>query len=624
MAGVLLSSPPQASRHVVRRLLSIAWQYRARCAAVLGAQVCLLLLTMASMGLSGAAMDVLHATLVAAPKDAPAPRFPFGLSPPAQLSGFDLVLAIAGLIAVMGVLRALLSYTYQVAVADLVQGRIVPKLRAQVYDKLHQLSFCFFDRHDSGTLLNRLTEDVQSLRAFIDAVLIQGLVVVLALSTYGGYMLHTHVGLALACLGTTPILWLVTARFSQRIIPAYAKSRERLDSLVSRVTETVHGIQVILGFAATRKVLDELAHDNAQLLDSQQAIFHRVSRYTPTVDALTHINTLALLSYGGALVVQGQLTFGDLVVFAGLLQQFATQVTTLATIIDTLQQSLIGARRVFEVLDEPLDIVSPPEPRPLPRVRGQLRFERVSFGYTTDKHVLNDIHIDVRPGECIAIYGAAGAGKTSLLSLVPRFYDVTQGSIRVDGIDVRELSLHELRQQVAMVFQESFLFSHTIAENIAFGRPGADHISIEHAARLACADEFIEGLPKGYQTPLGELASNLSGGQRQRLAVARSLLTDPQVLLLDDVTAALDAETTRAISASLRGAAQGRTTLMVTHRLELLQQADRILVLERGRIVQQGTHLQLATQTGLYSELLELHAERKPASRTSPRQELTD
>jgi len=576
-----------------------------RCCAVLALQLCVLILTVLALGWSGVAMDVVHHALV---PTVAAPRFPFGLTPPAHWSPVELVIAIALAVVALGMTRAVLSYAYTIAVAELVQGRLVPKVRAQIYEKLQQLSFRFYDRHASGSLLNRVTSDVQYLRSFVDMVLIQALVMLLALGVYGMYMLSKHALLTLVCLATTPGLWFLTTRFSRRVIPAHDRSRERLDELILGVSETVHGVQVIKGFAAESAALSELARKNESVRDSQREIFKAVSRYTPTVDLLIQGNLVALLVYGGLLVVWGRLTLGDLVVFAGLLQQFSTHVTTLSTIVNTLQESMVGARRVFEVLDTPAEIVSPTEPQRVERLRGHVRFEGVSFGYAEGRRALTELTFEAEPGELIALYGAAGSGKSTLLSLIPRFYDPDSGKVTIDGIDVRALELGALRRSVAVVFQETFLFSHTVAANIAFGKPDASFEDIERAARLASAHEFIERLPDGYQTVLGELATNLSGGQRQRLALARALLTDPSILLLDDPTAALDAETTREILASLTSASRGRTTFMVTHRPALLRRADRIIVLEQGRIAQLGTHSEIAHLPGPYRDLLRLHA----------------
>ncbi|MET0342367.1 MAG: ABC transporter ATP-binding protein [Polyangiales bacterium] len=595
------SSPLRGNARLLARLLRIAWDHRGRCVLVLGVQVLLLALSVLGLGWTGSAMDVLHRALR---PEAPAPRWPWGIAPPSTLSPWQLVLGVALAIVGIAVARALLSYVYTVGVADLVQGRIVPSIRARVYAKLQALSFSFYDENASGGLLNRVTSDVQYLRSFVDGVMIQALVVSLALLIYGGYMATVHAGLTLVCLATTPLLLAATLIFSRRVLPAHARAREQLDSLVAGVSEAVQGMSVIQGFAVEARFLDDLIARNRRVRDGQQAIFREVSRFTPSIDLLTQLNVAAMLAYGGLLVSRGTLTVGELVVFGGLLQQFTTHVQTMSTIVNTLQESLIGARRVFEVLDAEVAVRSPRAPKQPVRRTGELVFDDVRFGYGAGPCALEGVRLTVRPGELVALFGAAGAGKSSMLGLVPRFYDVSAGRVLVDGIDVREHDLSVLRRRTAYVFQESFLFSNTVAANIAFARPDATRTQIEEAARRAAAHAFISALPSGYDTMLGEWATNLSGGQRQRLAIARALLTDPRLLLLDDPTAALDAETTLQILESIRGATEGRTTLLVTHQPQLLKHADRVVVLEQGRVVQEGTHATLIRAPGPYQRAL--------------------
>jgi ATP-binding cassette subfamily B protein len=307
-------------------------------------------------------------------------------------------------------------------------------------------------------------------------------------------------------------------------------------------------------------------------------------------------------------VIAGELPLGTgMVVFAGLLQQFSGQISNVAQIANTIQQSLVGARRVFEVLDAPVEIVSQPHPKPLPHARGEIRFENVSFGYNgADDPELRDISFEARAGECLAILGATGSGKTTLLSLIPRFYDPLRGRVLIDGADVRELDLDDLRRNVGLVFQESFLFSNTVAANIAFGHPFATREEIEQAARIAAAHEFIITLPRQYDTLLGEGGKDLSGGQRQRLAIARALLLNPAILLLDDPTAAVDPETEKEILSAIENAMRGRTTFIVANRISTLRRANRIIVLEHGQIVQTGTHDELMHVNGPYRRTAEV------------------
>ena len=348
---------------------------------------------------------------------------------------------------------------------------------------------------------------------------------------------------------------------------------------------------------------------DAELRDQQRGIFRRVSLFSPAVDFLSQTSLVVLLGYGGMLVVRGRLSLGDVVVFAGLLQQYGAQVANLANIVNTLQQSLVSARRVFEVLDAPVEVESPSAPVSPQPFSGAVRFEHVSFAYRADEPTLTEVNLDVRPGQRIVLFGETGSGKSTLLALIPRFYDVSKGRLLVSGVDVRQLDPAELRRRVGMVFQESFLFSTTVADNIAFGRPEATMEEIERAARLASAHAFILALPQGYDSVLEEGGANLSGGQRQRLALARAIVLDPPILLLDDPTAAVDPETEAEVLAALEQVSASRTTFLATHRISACRRADLILVLEQGRVVERGTHDELVRARGRYFAAVELQAE---------------
>ncbi|WP_438034538.1 ABC transporter ATP-binding protein [Sorangium sp. So ce204] len=605
----LASSETGRSREggsLLLRLLGLSWAYRGRVLRVLGYQIVLLSLGLAGLGLTGLAIDILRHRL---DPSIHLPELPAGLGRlvDAEREPMRAVLSIGAAILAMAAARAVINYGYALSVGYLVHMEIVPDLRARVYDKLQRLSFRFFDANKSGSLINRVTGDVQLVRSFVDGVLLPSVIMVLSLGVYVAYMLRAHVLLTLACLAPTPLLWIASTLFARWAQPAYLRNRELVDRMVLSFTEGLQGIQVIKGLGREREAHRRFDERSREVREQQQETFRTVSVLSPTIDLLGQVNLVILLGMGGLLVTRDRMTLGQLVVFAGILQQFSGQIASMATIVNTAQQSFIGAKRVFEVLDTPVEITSPEAPARPARVEGRLVFERVTFGYDPERPVLHDVHLDVAPGQFVAVIGPTGAGKSTLLSLIPRFYDPTSGRVLLDGIDLRRHDLDQIRRRIGVVFQDNFLFSNTVAANIAFGAPHATREQIERAAVIACAHEFIRELPEGYDTELGEAAANLSGGQRQRLAIARAVLLDPPLLLLDDPTAAVDASTEREILDAILSATRGRTTIMATHRAHLLRRAHQVIVLDRGRIAERGTHEELLRRRGHYASALALH-----------------
>jgi ATP-binding cassette subfamily B protein len=607
-----------SNRALLRRLLALTWRYKYSCAALLAIQIVLLALGLTSLYSAGLGLDVVRHHLK--PSVAP-PAWPFGLAPPAAWPPIAAIGAVAALALAVAVMRSALTYGYSIGMAYLLQKKIVVYLRTRVYDKLQRLSFRFYDARDSGSLINRVTGDVQQTRMFVDHIVIRGFMLLVGLGVYLTYMLQLHVPLTLVCIATTPVMAVASAIFASIMRPDYRRNRELMDRLVTVLSEGVQGVHVVKGFAREREEYERFAEANRAVRDQQRRIFWRVSVYSPAMTFLTHINTAVVLGYGGWLVVSGQLALGTgLIVFMGLLQHVSGEIGQLTDLANSLQQCLVAARRVFEVIDAPLEIRSPPGARVLGRARGHVAFEGVDFAYRAGQSVLEGISFEARPGSCIGIMGATGAGKSTLLGLIPRFYDVTGGRVLVDGIDVREYDLDGLRRNVGLVFQESFLFSNTIAANIAFGHPNASRDEIERAARIASAHEFIAEMPKGYDTVLGEAGIDLSGGQRQRLAIARAVMVEPPILLLDDPTAAIDAQTEFEILQAIDGAIEGRTTFIVANRISVLRRADVIVVLAGGRIVQSGTHDELVAAAGPYAEVARLQLS-TPQRRPFPAEE---
>ena len=558
------------------------------------------------LGLIGLAIDFLRHQLD--PAVAP-PLWPFGLEPPAAWSALQTIGGISLAVALIALVRGLLESSFQIALSRLVHQKITYHIRSEVFEKLQHLSFRFFDNNASGAIINRVSGDVQTLRLFIEGVLMQSIVLLLTLGVYLVYMLNIHVGLTLACLSVMPLIGVATAVFSRIVRPAYRRVRLLMDDLVLVFSETIAGIRTVKVFDLEPHRIGRFRDANERMRRQQFLIFEKVSLFRPLVEWLTQSALFVLLGYGGYLVIRGQIPIGaGLVVFARLLQQAANQVSSIADVADSIQQSLIGARRIFEILDAPAEVASKPTARPVKRASGAVVFDRVGFEYRENNEILMDVSFEARPGEMIALAGATGSGKSTLLSLIPRFYDPTQGTVRLDGHDLRDLRLDDLRRQIGIVFQNNFLFSNTIAWNIAYGHRDASAEQIEKAARTACAHDFIMEFPDGYETILGESGMNLSGGQRQRLAIARAVLLEPPILLLDDPTASVDPETEYEILEAINRVVEGRTTFIVAHRLSTLARADRIVVLKAGRISQVGTHLDLMRDPGLYRKAIDVQA----------------
>jgi ATP-binding cassette subfamily B protein len=587
------------------RLLRLAFEYRRECTGVLALQTLLVLLTLGTLGLTGLGIDYLS-WCVNPDGQAQFPHWPLGLQPPANWSPRLVTGLLAAAVVSAALLTALLKFLSAAASAALSQ-KILIRLRTDLYTRLQLLSLKFHDAGVRSSLINRAGSDANQVRQFVDGVALRVLTVLLTLGVYLTWMMQVHAGLTLACLASTPLLWLGACGFSRVVQPAYRRTGELSDELIRLLVENIQGVQVVKGFGREQQQAQQFDDAAQRIRDQRNSIFRSLSIFQPSMGLLTQFNLLVLIGYGGRLVIRGELSAGaGLFVFAGLLQEFAAQVAHITNIANSVQASLASADRVFEVLDTPVEITSCPDAIRLDAIKSSIEFDRVSFEYVLERPVLRGISLSIRAGECIGITGPVGSGKSTLLALLKRFHDPTSGRILFDGCDLRQLHLEDVRKASGIVFQDSFLFTNSIAANIAFGRPDATAEEIAEAARTAAADEFIGQLPAGFETLVGEHGCGLSGGQKQRLALARALLVNPSLLLLDDAASAVDPETEQEIRNSMEQVMHGCTSIVVSGRISTLRRTDRIVVLSEGRIEAVGSHAELLRRSPWYRQLNEL------------------
>jgi len=491
--------------------------------------------------------------------------------------------------------------------ASWISFRITFDLRNRLYDHIQHLSFSYHDHTQTGQLINRCIEDVRSIQQFTGTGVIE--LFRISLLIIGVVTLLFIDNARLAAIALIPILPLIimTTRFGGRVGRLFYQIDQALGDLSARLQENVSGVQVVRAFAREPYEIQRFNERNRDLYEARISVIQEWSRVMPTSHMLIALSTVLILWFGGNMVLRGEMTLGEVVAFNSYLLLMAEPARQLVMLVNTAGEASAGIKRIFEVLEEEPEISSPPTAVELPELTGKVEFCDVCFRYQGETTVaLEDIHLEVEPNQVIALIGPTGSGKTSLVNLIPRFYEVSEGAIRVDGYDIREVDLKTLRQQIGIVLQTSLLFSSTIRENIAYGLPDSDIEEITSAAKAAQAHEFIMEMTDGYDTEIGERGVTLSGGQRQRIAIARALLLDPRILILDDSTSSVDIQTERLIQKALDQLMEGRTTFIIAQRLSSVRRADLILVMDRGRIVEQGTHSELLAREGLYQEIYNL------------------
>jgi ATP-binding cassette, subfamily B, bacterial len=476
-------------------------------------------------------------------------------------------------------------------------------LRNIIYEHLSKMSFGFYDRVQSGQLISRANSDIRSVQMYLTfgpSILVQCAVALVAFA----YMLSINVPLAFVAMSTTPLVYFSSVRMRREIFPVSWLIQSRLADVATIVDENINGVRVVKSFVAEPREVRTLSQAADRLKWAYIKDADIRARFTPTVQNLPQLGLALVLLFGGWLVIHGDLKVGAILAFSAYIVMLQAPFQLLGMLIMLGQRAKASAGRIYQILDEQPEIVDEPGAIDLVDSKGDVRFEHVEFAYGDGPTVLSDVSVHIKPGETVALVGRTASGKTTISRLLPRFYDVRGGSVKVDGHDVRELTVASLRAHIGIALDEPFLFTATIRDNIAYGRPDASIAEVQDAARAADADGFISSLPDGYDTLVGERGYTLSGGQRQRIAIARTLLLNPPILILDDATSAVDVEVEQKIHEALRVLMEGRTTLVVAHRLSTIGLADRVLLLDGGRIVADGTHEELLETNPLYVEVL--------------------
>ncbi len=506
------------------------------------------------------------------------------------------VVAVAVVRMVFGVLRRWVSGQVSLAVEF--------DLRARLFSHLQRMSLAYYDRMPVGQLMSRATSDLQTVRFFLGYGLIFLFMQAFTLILITGILLWMNWSLALLSLLMGPALLVVAWRYTRRSNPVLIDVQQRVGEVTEMAEESAVGIRVIKAFGRESDRTDRFGATALRAFDRSMDAARIRSLYQPLMGFLPVLGLGVVLVYGGILAIDGSMSLGEFVAFYLFLTMLMAPFRSLGMLVGQAQRAIAGGTRIFELLDAVPEILEADEPLPMPVGRGHVRFEDVGFAYTPESpSVLTAIDLDVPAGRTIALIGPTGSGKTTLTQLIPRFYEATSGRVLIDGADVRDLRLDELRHAVGMVSQDPFLFSTSVRENIAYGRPEASDDEVRAAARMAQAEGFIDALPEGMDTVVGERGLTLSGGQRQRLAIARAIITDPRILILDEATASVDASTEREIQTALATVMEGRTTLVIAHRLSTLSLADELVVLEGGRIVARGTHDELYDSSEVYREI---------------------
>ncbi|HTY82449.1 MAG TPA: ABC transporter ATP-binding protein, partial [Dehalococcoidales bacterium] len=529
-------------------------------------------------------------------------------------------------IGVVGLVRGILNYL-QTYLAEALSQRVAYDLRNMLYERLQKLSYAFHDRSQTGQLMSRTTSDVEGVRTFVGFALLRGVYLLVLLIAIAVLLCLLNWKLALISLAVIPFVSVQTVFISQRLRGIYAKIQQGLGVMGTYIQESLVGAKVVKAFTREDFEMERYSRQAEENYRNELKTTKLVAINSPIMSLALLLSMAGILWYGGHLVISGTLTQGQMAEFLLYVVMLAMPIRTLGWLTMLYSRAMASGRRVFEVLDEESAVIEHPDAVELGSVQGWVRFENVSFSYNSQQETLKNIAFEAEPGQVIALVGESGSGKSTIANLIPRFYDVTAGRITIDNVDVRDVTLNSLRRNVGIVHQDTFLFSASIRENIGYGKPGATQQEIEKAAKVAQLHDFITGLPDGYDTWVGERGITLSGGQKQRLAIARTLLLNPRIIIMDDVTSSVDMETEYLLRQALDALLAGRTTFIIAQRLRSVQMADLILVLKDGEIVERGTHDELVVRDGYYNRLyslqLQYQEEWRPKKGTAPEEEKT-